>query len=235
MIHRRVRTAAALAFVILLGAMGIGQARAGAISVMPVRVDVAVDRRFCSLTLGNDADRPVTVQVRGFAWTRDETGADILTPDPGFVVNPGIATIAPHASRLVRCSLPPTDSANPAERQWRLVVDELPDPNFSAPGVVQTLLRISVPVFRADASAKPRFTASLDKGVLRLANIGTAHVKVLSVVLEGSGPAVPLDGTFYLLAGGSRTLSPPSVPLGATNIRVHAEEGEFDVVLDAAG
>lgn len=236
MIACRVRTAVTLAFVILLGAMGIGQARAGAISVMPVRVDVAVDRRFCSLTLGNDAERPVTVQVRGFAWTRDETGTDILTPDPGFMVNPGIATIAPHGNRLVRCSLPaPETSPSPSppnERQWRLIVDELPDPSIAAPGVVQTLLRISVPVFRGDAKAAPRLAASLDHGVLRLANHGTAHIKVLSVVLKGAGAPVAIDGTFYLLAGGSRALSPPSVPLGAANVHVRAEEGEFDVVLD---
>lgn len=234
MIARRVRTAVTLAFVILLGAMGIGQARAGAISVMPVRVDVAVDRRFCALTLGNDAERPVTVQVRGFAWTRDEIGADILTPDPGFMVNPGIATIAPHGNRLVRCSLPAPETSPAAESQWRLIVDELPDPALAAPGVVQTLLRISVPVFRGDAKTAPRLAASLDHGVLRLANHGTAHIKVLSVVLKGAGAPVAIDGTFYLLAGGSRALSPPSVPLGAATVHVRAEEGEFDVVLDGA-
>jgi fimbrial chaperone protein len=234
MIARRARTVATLAFVILLAAMGIGQARAGAISVMPVRVDVAADRRFCSLTLGNDGERPVTVQVRGFAWTRDETGADILTPDPGFMVNPGITTIAPHGNRLVRCSLPAAEPVNPTERQWRLIVDELPDPDVATPGVVQTLLRISVPVFRGDAKAAPRLAASLDHGVLRLANTGTVHVKVLSVVLKGAGAPVALNGTFYLLAGGSRALAPLSVPLGVANVHVRAEEGEFDVVLDGA-
>ena len=42
-------------------------AEAGAIRVTPVRVEVPAGRQFCALTVGNDADRPVTVQVRGFA------------------------------------------------------------------------------------------------------------------------------------------------------------------------
>jgi fimbrial chaperone protein len=199
---------------------------------MPVRVDVAADRRFCALTLGNDAERPVTVQVRGFAWTRDETGADILTPDPGFMVNPGIATIAPHGNRLVRCSLPAPETSPAAERQWRLIVDELPDPALAAPGVVQTLLRISVPVFRGDAKAAPRLAASLAHGVLRLANHGTAHIKALSVSLKGVGPSVTVERTFYLLAGGVQAVPFGAVPTGASAVHVRAEEGEFDVVLD---
>ncbi|WP_232496028.1 molecular chaperone [Novosphingobium kaempferiae] len=206
-------------------------ARAGSLSVMPVRVGVPEGRRFCSLTVGNDGDRPVTVQVRGFAWSRDEGGADILTPDEGFVVNPPIATIAPHASRLVRCSLPADDGA-PTEQQWRLIVDELPDATQAQPGVVQTLLRLSVPVFRADDRAAPAFTASVAGGGLRIANAGTGHARVLAVTLQdAAGKAVTLDRSFYLLAGGAQVVPTGSLPQGLSSIRVRAEEGEFDVPL----
>lgn len=205
-------------------------ARAGSLSVMPVRVGVPEGRRFCSLTVGNDGDRPVTVQVRGFAWSRDEGGADILTPDEGFVVNPPIATIAPHASRLIRCSLPADDGA-PTEQQWRLIVDELPDPTQAQPGVVQTLLRLSVPVFRAGDRAAPAFTASVAAEGLRIANAGTGHARVLAVTLQGAADAVTLDRSFYLLAGGAQVVPTGSIPHGLSAIRVRAEEGEFDVPL----
>ncbi|MEE4453857.1 molecular chaperone [Novosphingobium resinovorum] len=235
------RRAPVLAMAIALAAMGGGiaaPARAGSLSVMPVRVDVAAGARFCSLTLGNDADRPVTVQVRGFAWSRDEGGADILTPDEGFVVNPPIATIAPHASRLVRCSLPAGAKADPGagtEKQWRLIVDELPDPTQAQPGVVQTLLRISVPVFRGGETAAPQFTASVDGKGLRLSNAGTGHAKVIAVTLEGTGEGagapVTLDKTFYLLAGGAQVVPAERLPHGLATIRVRAEEGDFIVPL----
>lgn len=226
---------AAFAFVALCGALGIAPARAGSLSVMPVRVDVAAGRRFCSLTLGNTSDQPVTVQVRAFAWSRDESGADILEPDNAFVLNPAIATIAPGASKLVRCSLPPAaDSAavSGIEQPWRLIVDQLPDPNFNVPGTVQTLLRISIPVFRAVDKAAPRLAAALSGKGLRLANSGTGHAKVLAVTVRGTGgDAVTVDRPFYLLAGGAQVVPIDRVPADPRLVLVRAEEGEFDVPL----
>lgn len=229
---------AAFAFVALFGALGIAPARAGSLSVMPVRVDVAAGRRFCSLTLGNTSDQPVTVQVRAFAWSRDESGADILDPDNAFVLNPAIATIAPGASKLVRCSLPPTapaaDSAavSGIEQPWRLIVDQLPDPNFNVPGTVQTLLRISIPVFRVTDKAAPHLTAALSGKALRLANSGTGHAKVLAVTVRGTGgDAVTVDRPFYLLAGGAQVVPIDRVPADPRLVLVRAEEGEFDVPL----
>lgn len=237
------RRASVLALAMALAGMGSGlaaPARAGSLSVMPVRVDVPAGRRFCSLTLGNDSDRPVTVQVRGFAWSRNESGADILTPDEGFVVNPPIATIQPGATRLVRCSLP-ADAAGSAgassEKTWRLIVDELPDATQAQPGVVQTLLRLSVPVFRGDDKAAPQFTASVGAQGLRLANAGTAHAKVFAVTMTGkgaeAGEPVTLDRTFYLLAGGAQVVPADRVPRGLSSLRVRTEEGDFDVPLSA--
>ena len=207
-------------------------ARAGSLSVMPVRVDVASGRRFCSLTLGNDSDRPVTVQVRGFAWSRDEGGADLLDPDAGFVVNPPIATIAPHATRLVRCSLP-ADTAGQAEKQWRLIVDELPDPAQARPGVVQTLLRLSVPVFRGGQNVAPRFAASFRGRDLRLANTGNGHAKIITLTLKGTGEPVTLDKPFYLLAGGTQLIPAERLPHALSSIHVRAEEGEYTLALSA--
>lgn len=223
-----------LPLMVLLGIAGAGPAWAGSLSVMPVRVDVAAGRRFCSLTLGNDTDRPMTVQVRAFAWVRDETGADIIEPDNRFIVNPSITTIAPGTTRLMRCSLPAGDSAMQAEEQWRLIVDQLPDPNFvAAPGTVQTLLRISLPVFRVGDKAAPLLSASLGKQSLRLANTGTRHIKALAVTLRGpDGDAVTADRAFYLLAGGAQVVPFERLPRGGVStVHVRAEEGEFDVAL----
>ncbi|PNU01918.1 fimbrial biogenesis chaperone [Novosphingobium guangzhouense] len=217
---------------VAIGGGWAAPARAGSLSVMPVRVDVPSGRRFCSLTLGNDSDRPVTVQVRGFAWSRDEGGVDILTADEGFVVNPPIATIAPHGSRLVRCSLP-ADAGAHVEKQWRLIVDELPDPTQAQPGVVQTLLRLSVPVFRGDADVAPQFTASLGGEGLRLGNPGSGHAKVIALTLQGQGGTVTLDKPFYLLAGGAQVVPAERLPKGLSSIHVRAEEGDYTVTVSA--
>lgn len=223
-----------LPLMVLFGIAGAEPARAGSLSVMPVRVDVAAGRRFCSLTLGNDTDRPMTVQVRAFAWVRDETGADILQPENRFAVNPSIATIAPGTTRLIRCSLPAGDPTAQTEQQWRLIVDQLPDPDFvAAPGTVQTLLRISIPVFRVGDKAAPRLVASVGNASLRLINTGTRHIKALAVTARGpDGDAVTAERAFYLLAGGSQVVPFEHLPRGGVSaVRVRAEEGEFDVAL----
>lgn len=216
-------------------------ARAGAIRVMPVRVEVEAGRRFCALTLGNDGDAPVTVQVRGFAWTRDEAGEDLLDPQAGPIVNPAMATIAPGGSRLVRCSLPAPASGE-AEGQWRLLIDELPDPATARPGVIRTLLRISIPVFRAGKAAAARLSWSArsqpdaagrgESHVLRIANPGTRHAKVIGLTLAGPrGETVAVERSFYLLAGGAVALPLAQIPPGGiASVRVRTDEG----ILDAA-
>ncbi|MCY1669425.1 fimbria/pilus periplasmic chaperone [Novosphingobium sp. SL115] len=198
-------------------AMYAQSAQAGALRVMPVRVEVAAGRQFCALTLGNDADRPVTVQVRGFAWTRDDTGLDTLDPVDAPVVNPAIMTIPVGGSRLVRCSLPRQVSDGKSEQQWRLIVDELPLPSSEvAPGTVQTLLRLSVPVFRTADHAKPQLEWSMqtlpDKAqILRITNSGTRRTQVIRVMLHlRNGRDVPLDRSFYLLAKGAMILRVPT-------------------------
>lgn len=231
MTFRRAPVLLAALFVAMWGGFA-APARAGSLSVMPVRVDVPSGRRFCSLTLGNDSDRAVTVQVRGFAWSRDEGGADILDPDTDFVVNPPIATIAPHGTRLVRCSLP-ADAGAQAERQWRLIVDELPDPTQAQPGVVQTLLRLSVPVFRGAEGVAPQFTASISPQGLRLANTGSGHARLVALTLQGASETVTLDKPFYLLAGGAQLIPAERLPRGLSSIHVRAEEGEYTVALPA--
>lgn len=204
-------------------------AQAGSLRVMPVRVEVAAGRQFCSLTLGNDAARPMAVQVRGFAWTRDENGADTLDPANGPVVNPAITTIPPGGSRLVRCSLPATPSGSASEQQWRLIVDELPSTSSdSAPGTVQTLLRLSVPVFRTPEGAQPELawsvTGSEEGGrALRIINSGKRRAQVLRVVVRlRDGREVPFERGFYLLADGAVSLPLPA-GTGASVASVVAE------------
>ncbi|WP_162234243.1 fimbrial biogenesis chaperone [Novosphingobium sp. Leaf2] len=218
----------------VIAACGVAPARAGALTVMPVRIEVPSTRRFCALTLGNRADRPVTVQVRGYGWTRDTQGNDTLTPDPAFVINPPIATIAPQTERLIRCSLPAAHPGAAPEQQWRLIVDELPDPTLARPGVVQTLLRISVPVFRADEKAAPRLTAAITATGVRLSNVGTRYVRVLSVSTPAQDTPTLSDRAFYLLAGGTLDLPVERTLLAASAVHVKTEEGAFDVPLSAA-
>ncbi|UZW53837.1 fimbria/pilus periplasmic chaperone [Sphingobium sp. JS3065] len=189
----------------LLSAMGM-RAEAATLRVLPVRVELAAGKQFCALTIANDDAASTTLQIRGYGWRKDGEGNDRLDPDAGLVVNPSIVSIPAGETRLVRCSLPAGGGAR--EESYRLVIDELPTGPV-APGMLRTLLRVSIPLFRAPANAAPMLNWAVVKGAdgqprIALANQGDRHVQVAAVILHpaGSGKAVKLERGFYLLAGG---------------------------------
>lgn len=188
-------------------------ATAGALTALPVRVAVPAHSQFCAITLGNEGAADIAVQIRGYRWHQDG-GTDALDESQRLAVNPAIVTIPPGTRRLVRCSLP--EPTGPAEDTFRLIVSELPLADGAA-GTVQTLLQLSIPVFRAnpDARAALSWRAAPD-GRLEVTNTGTRHVRVADLVLR---PATASDSArvkanAYLLAGATRVFAHPDMPPG---------------------
>lgn len=196
----------ALAVLATLSAFG-ASAGASALRVTPIRVEVQAGKQFCSLSIANDGDQPVSVQVRGYRWSKDERGADVLDTAVGFQINPTIVTLKAQESRLIRCSLPPAEGA--IEQTWRLVFDELLTPvSVTVPGEIRALLRISVPVFRAPDGASPDISWTLVRTPeggqsVVLTNSGSRHIRAISLELKpSSGAGQRVERGFYLLAGG---------------------------------
>ncbi|WP_395390965.1 fimbria/pilus periplasmic chaperone [Novosphingobium sp. BL-8A] len=221
-----------------LAAVGIAvPVAAGSLRIMPIRVEVAADARFCSLTVANDEDVPVSVQVHGYGWSKDANGVDVLAEDAGFQINPTILTLGGKEERLVRCGLPP--ARGPGEQSWRLVLDELPRPGPSAGGV-RTLLRISVPVFRASPDARPDLVWSIgaDGGVpaLVIENRGLRHAQVTALELTARPPGqqARIGRSFYILAGGRAEVPLPAGFAGAPEaVRAITPDGPLDLRLRA--
>ncbi|WP_260928890.1 molecular chaperone [Novosphingobium sp. 9] len=238
----------------LSGAFPVAPAGASSLRVTPIRVTMPLDRRFCSLTLANDGDTPVSVQIRGYDWDRSEDGEDILTESGAIRVNPGIVTLPAHGAQLIRCAVPeptwsgtkalPMEKAPPVEQAWRLVFDELPPPAGLTPGgTILTLLRISVPVFRGAPGLAPhviwsqRNTAD-GAPALVLENTGTAHAQIRSVnITTDPAAAAPqaYEQGFYLLPKGRLVIPLPAgfaAPHSAriTGVTVQSPEGPLTVV-----
>ncbi len=212
-----------------LGLVQAQAALAGALTVLPVRVEVAANRQFCSVTLGNDGPREVTVQVRGYRW-HQEQGIDALDESEPLAVNPAIATIPPGARKLVRCSLP--EQAGSTESTYRLIVSELPQAG-AEPGTLQTLLQLSIPVFRTPPGARPSLLwAPTADGRLLVSNTGTRHVRLAGLVVRpaASGP-VRAGAGFYLLAGARRVVDTGLGPSGIAAVEAMTEDGTFLPVL----
>lgn len=203
-------------------------ARAARLAVVPIRIELAAKANFCSLHVSNEGPDEVAVQIRGFRWNQDADGADRLD-QADIRLNPSIFELGPGQKKLVRCSLPA--EAGEGEDAHRLLVDELPRAS-PAPGTMQTLLRLSLPVFRTPAGAAPilRWTAGPD-GSLRLANSGNRHAMISRLVVgyAGSRPALVIERGFYLLAGASRTIALPAGAGEVSDVEAVAGAGRIAV------
>ena len=104
-------------------------AQAGALTVNPIRLELAGGQAATSLTVGNAADGPTTVQVSVQVWQHRD-GVDVLEPATGRdapLVTPPIFRLAPGGSQIVRIGFA-SRTAPVEEGRWRLVVEEVPQP-----------------------------------------------------------------------------------------------------------
>jgi len=142
-----------------LAALFAVAAHAASIGVSPTLLEAKAGESVLGLKVRNgDAAKSVSVQARVVRWRQDETG-EVYTPADGVVASPPVTRILPRSENLIRIVRTATHPLA-GEESYRLLVDELPDPDGQAAGTVSMLIRHSVPVFfsRPDAaSAQPQW------------------------------------------------------------------------------
>lgn len=203
-------------------------AGAASLSVSPTRVELGPDTRSGALTLQNDADAPVTVQVQTFAWPRS-AATDDLEPTRELLAVPPVFSLAPKAKQIIRVALrkPP---AGQREQAYRLLITEVPEPPGGGGAAVRFALRLSLPVFATPPGARPlaawSLGGSLDAPTLTLANAGTAHIQVRRIELRRPAREEVLqviDAPAYVLPGGSRAWPLAAAARGISPLRLVAD------------
>jgi fimbrial chaperone protein len=198
-----------------------------------------------TLSLVNAGTDPTTVQVRPFAWNQDG-GTDNLVPTLDLAVSPPITEIAPGQSQVFRLVL--RRRAAGSEASYRLLLDQLPPP--ASPGLVQVVLRLSLPVFaRADLRTGNtllwRLAAGHDGAMLTVRNPGRQHLRLLSLHV-GGGPGrevkLAMGQALYVLPGAERSLPISGAGLrrgAALRLEATTDVGPIETVLtvpeDASG
>jgi fimbrial chaperone protein len=154
----------------------------GSFTVSPVRIQVSASRPNAILQISNRDDQPVTIQAHVVTWSF-ENQADIYVNSDDIMLNPPIATIGAHQSQLIRLgSRHPNQGAQ--EISYRLIVEEVPPPPQSGFRGVQTILRLSIPIFavpKTTTSARLKWQAArtADSRLLVTAtNQGSAHIQI---------------------------------------------------------
>ncbi|MBS0394924.1 MAG: molecular chaperone [Proteobacteria bacterium] len=218
-------------------------AAAGSFALAPIRIEMDRSKSTGVLTLHNDADAPVTIQVEAVAWSQpDDT--DHYQPSRDLIVTPPVFVVAPKSEQIVRVARRTTgEPAN--EASYRLFFQEVPDSTPQSGNGLKVALRVGVPVFIAASGAKPEVTFAATREadgavVITAVNAGRAHLQITDFEVTAAGGAAvgSVLGSRYLLPGSAArwTLKPSgAVPAGPLKIHGHGDHGEFtvDVALPA--
>ena len=181
-------------------------ADAGSFTVSPVRVELSPAKPLSSVTITNDGDEPVKLEVEGKLWTQKD-GADDYQDTRELIVTPPVITLAAKASQIIRLGL--RRGADPKnELSYRLFITEIrPQVKTEGTGVTMNL-RLSVPIFvKPTAAVNPQlqWTAKKVEGgnlLLRAENTGNIHMQLANLQLNAGTDVVGKESSAaYLLPG----------------------------------
>lgn len=181
-----------LAVALLLGAFRA--AEAGSLQVEPVLVDVTAPAAASTVTLRNQGSAAIDAQIRVFRWSL-VNGEEKLDPTEDVVASPPAVSLSAkgeYVVRIVRVSKRPITG----EENYRLLVDQLPDASQQKNGMVNLMMRYSIPVFFAAADRKNATVAwSLskkgDKLTVTAHNGGDRRLRISALnIRDASGKTV---------------------------------------------
>ena len=72
--------------------------------VSPVRVDLSARKATAAMTVRNDSDQPVVIQLQTVAWSQ-AGGQDSTTPTSDLIATPPLFTLPAQSSQIVRVGL----------------------------------------------------------------------------------------------------------------------------------
>ena len=187
-------------------------ALAAPLSVSPTQIDLSLQKQSELLSVLNEGDAEVRMQIEVFAWDQGPNGETVLEPTQDILAFPPLLTIAPHDTKRIRvgAAVPPGEK----EKGYRISLQELPAAPKEGNSGVQILNRISLPIFLQPASVKPdgRIDAGqIGAGMLAFTvlNTGTQHftlrqVKVAGLDAAGAQTFEASANGWYVLVGDRR-------------------------------
>jgi fimbrial chaperone protein len=217
-------------------------AAASTFNISPIRANLNSGHRTDVLTMANQEDQPVVVQVRAVRWSQKD-GVDQLDDTRELLATPPVLQIGPKAEQIVRTALRQSPDRS-RELSYRLIFQEVPQPAAQDFTGLRVALRLSVPVFVAPAGGKAVADVSWEghwspEGKLELTaiNRGNAHLQIIDfeVLFPDAKDKVKGITSKYVLPGSSMswTLSPAKDAShdGTVQIHGHSDQGEFSAAV----
>jgi fimbrial chaperone protein len=228
---------------------GAAPALASSFNISPIRVELASGRRTEALTLRNEDEAPVVVQVHVVAWSQRD-GVDQFDATHEMLVTPPVLQLPANGEQIVRVALRGQPDRS-LELAYRVVFEEVPQAAPAGFTGLRVALRLSVPIFIAPTAGKAHADLSwelraLPDGQLEVAatNHGSAHSQVTDFEVHSSGtadagpPALRGMTGKYVLPGSRMSwmlTGQPSPGQGTYTIHGHSDQGEFSAEVVASG
>jgi fimbrial chaperone protein len=193
---------------------------AGDWRVSPIRLDLGRDAKSGAVTVANDSDDRLQVQMKVFEWTQDAEGKDRYGETGEILFFPRLMILERKEEKILRAGIRVPGVAK--EKTFRLFIEEIPGPRKAEGANVAVAIRFGVPIFVKPLKEEARgevgaMTMSAGALLVPVKNTGNVHFVVQSVLVRGRNGAGEeifsreLSG-WYLLAGVSRgheTTVPP--------------------------
>jgi len=202
-------------------------ASAGSFSVNPVRLDMTPSQSATAVTISNQGNEAQLLQVRVYRWTHPGND-DVLTEVEGneapIVTPPLFRLAASGGTQVVRIGFVKPAVAATEERQWRVIIEEVPKPagtplpesapapsSVGAPIAIALRLRVSLPLFQRPSTVHQDLQWTLDPAVdghlqLTTENRGSVTERIDEIRLgSGDDASRMLTGPFYVFPGERRS------------------------------
>lgn len=223
-------------------------AEAAGLAVAPVLTEFAATENAKGIWLSNNGREVVLAQVRVYAWSQAQ-GVDQLEASSSLAVSPPMLRLEPGQRQLVRIIRTAGAATADAERSFRLLVDELPDPARAQRAGLNFVMQYSIPVFVAPAAPVAgvpqlawRARQREGKTALTTRNFGSTRAQVSDFeLLDRGGKVIASHAGLmgYVLAGASREWQlavPPDAGTAGASIRarINGESVQQELELEAA-
>lgn len=183
---------------------------AGSFNVSPIRIALSPAKPTQALSLTNEGDTPVVIQVQPMLWTQ-QNWKDIHEPTDQVIATPPVVRIPAHGRQVVRVGLRRPLAAG-TEGTFRLYLTEMPTVAKTDQVGMQVSLRLDLPLFVAttnDLRPDLRWSVARDETGLPqvvVTNTGSAHVQLTDIRFWQGDQivATPQLANAYVLPGATR-------------------------------
>jgi len=188
--------------------------------VAPIRVDLGRDARSGAVTVFNESDDRLHLQMKASEWIQDAEGKDRYEETGDILFFPRIMIFDKKEERILRVGIKGSPGAK--EKAYRLFLEEIPEPSKARGTSVAVAIRFGLPVFVKPAKEAPGGeigALSVSAGIVSatVENRGNVPFTIRTVLFSGKNAggevifAKEVPG-WYLLAGASRTYSADAPP-----------------------